>query len=49
MDITIAMWREDISRGHLSRWELYKYGKYPEWWLDSVLKNITPDTTGRLF
>lgn len=49
MDITIAMWREDIGRGHLSKYELYKCGEYPEWWLDSVLKNIVVDASGNLF
>ena len=48
MDITLSMWREDIGRGHLSKYELYKSGDFPHWWLDSVLKNIVLDTSGDL-
>lgn len=40
MDITISMWREDISNGHLFVPDLYR--EYPSWWLDKILKNITP-------
>lgn len=37
MDVNVAMWNEDISKGHLPRRELYL--DYPEWdwWLDKVL------------
>jgi hypothetical protein len=38
LDVNVAMWNEDISRGHLPRKELYDDEKYPHWWLDKVLK-----------
>jgi len=41
MDITIKMWREDISECMLFKHELYASGRYPEWWLDSVLDGVT--------
>ena len=37
MGVTISMWREDRLSGHLRLRELYEDGKYPHWWLDSVL------------
>lgn len=36
LDVNVAMWNEDIARGHLPRQELYE--EYPHWWLDKVLK-----------
>lgn len=38
MDITIAMWREDIQQGLLTKFELYEDPNLPDWWLDRVLK-----------
>lgn len=38
LNVTVAGWREDIRTGYLFRSELYDDGKYPHWWLDSVLK-----------
>lgn len=38
MGVTIAMWKEDNARGHLSYNELYKDERLPHWWLDKVLK-----------
>ena len=35
MDITVAMWREDIAGGLLQRVELVN--EFPTWWLDKVL------------
>lgn len=40
LNVTIKMWKEDIECGMLYKWELYEDGKFPEWWLDSVLNNI---------
>lgn len=37
MNVTIAMWNEDISSGILRKAELYEDGKFPHWWLDNVL------------
>lgn len=34
IDITVAMWREDLG-GLITREELA--GEYPDWWLDKVL------------
>lgn len=36
MDVSVAMWREDIPKGLLSRTELEADG-FPSWWLDRVL------------
>jgi hypothetical protein len=40
MDVTVAMWREDIRLGTLFRFELYQDPTFPDWWLDRVLANI---------
>ncbi len=40
MDITVKMWREDISNCMLFKYELYNCGRYPDWWLDNVLNGI---------
>ncbi len=37
MEVTVRMWREDISKGLLFTWELYEDGRFPHWWLDEVL------------
>lgn len=37
LDVTLAMWLEDIRDGILRRSELYEDGKFPHWWLDRVL------------
>jgi hypothetical protein len=42
LSVTVAMWKEDIRGGILFKEELYKDGKYPQWWLDSVLKHSKP-------
>ena len=39
MNITLAMWQEDIEDGLLAKFELYEDGKYPHSWLNEVLKN----------
>jgi hypothetical protein len=36
MDVTIKMWREDISLGNLFLFELYDDPTFPDWWLDRV-------------
>lgn len=38
LNVTVAMWKEDIEKGLLFKRELYQDGKYPEWWLDNVLR-----------
>jgi hypothetical protein len=38
MQITVNMWREDIKKGLLFVWELYEEKRYPNWWLDEVLR-----------
>lgn len=37
MDVTISMWREDITKGLLFVWELYADPALPDWWLDKIL------------
>lgn len=39
LNVHVKMWKEDISLGLLYKRELYEDGKFPHWWLDSVLKN----------
>jgi hypothetical protein len=36
MDVTLAMWREDIRLGTLFIHELYQDPSFPHWWLDRV-------------
>lgn len=38
MGVNIAMWKEDIAKGYLFKFELYQDPTYPHWWLDKVLK-----------
>lgn len=40
LNVTIAMWKEDIERGLLQKCELYNDELFPHWWLNKVLKNI---------
>jgi hypothetical protein len=40
LNVTVAMWKEDIAQGLLFKHELYQDPKFPEWWLDSILKNM---------
>ena len=40
MDVGIEMWREDIEKGLLFKWELYDSPDLPDWWLDKVLKDV---------
>jgi hypothetical protein len=37
MDVTVAMWKDDLAKGLLFRQELYSEPCYPHWWLDLVL------------
>ena len=45
MDLTVAMWREDIPRGLLYKSELTDL--YPKWWLDKVIGDVMPPTVTR--
>jgi hypothetical protein len=38
--LTVSMWREDINKKYLFKWELYDNPDFPDWWLDSVLKGL---------
>ena len=38
LGVTVSMWNEDISKGYLTRSELYRDPRLPEWLLDRVLK-----------
>ncbi len=42
MDVTVAMWIEDILDGYLQVGEIYKDPKYPRWWLDKIFSDIKP-------
>lgn len=37
LGVTVAMWKEDLAKGLLSRAELYADPRLPNWWLDKVL------------
>jgi hypothetical protein len=37
LNLQVNMWKEDIEKGFLRKFELYEDGKYPHWWLDRVL------------
>ena len=37
LNLNVTMWKEDIERGLLFKWELYEDPKFPHWWLDKVL------------
>lgn len=43
IDITVAMWREDVGSEFLPRCELYDDPNYPNWWLDKVLPPMRKD------
>lgn len=38
LGVNVAMWKEDIARGHLPKSELYEDERFPHWWLDRVLR-----------
>ena len=40
LNLTVAMWKEDISKGYLFKNELYEDYNLPDWWLDKVLKRL---------
>lgn len=37
LSVTVAMWKEDIEQKLLFKHELYEDGRFPKWWLDSVM------------
>ena len=37
LNVTVAMWKEDLARGTLFRVELYNDPRFPHSWLDKVL------------
>ena len=37
LNLQVTMWKEDISKGLLRKFELYEDGNYPHWWLDRVI------------
>ena len=40
LSVNVTMWKEDIKQGLLFKQELYNDSKFPEWWLDSILKGM---------
>lgn len=49
MDVTIAMWIEDIERGLLQKIEIYEDYKYPRDWTEGVLRNVVPCSRPSLY
>lgn len=45
LDITLAMWKEDIVNGLLTKYELIQDG-YPESWISRVLAGVYVKRTG---
>lgn len=45
LSLQVTMWKEDIYKGLLFKFELYDDPNYPHWWLDSIFKD-TQDLTG---
>lgn len=45
LNLQVTMWREDIRRGWLAKFELYEDPAYPHWWLNSVLKDVCVGVT----
>lgn len=37
LNVCVAMWKEDIAKCTLFKWELYDDPNLPDWWLDKVL------------
>jgi len=37
LNVTVTMWKEDIEKGLLFKFELYDDPKFPDWWLNKVL------------
>lgn len=40
MDITIAMWEEDIRLGYITKYDFYSDPSLPSWFLDKVIKDV---------
>ena len=40
LNVTVAMWLEDIRSGLLFKFELYEDPGLPNWWLDGVLAGV---------
>lgn len=38
LSVSVAMWKEDVSKGLLFKQELYDDPDLPHWWLDNVFK-----------
>jgi hypothetical protein len=38
LNLSVAMWKEDMEKGCLFKQELYNDPKFPHWWLDKVFK-----------
>jgi hypothetical protein len=45
LNVQVTMWREDIRRGWIFKHELYEDGRFPHWFLDSVLDGLYNDIT----
>lgn len=38
LGVHVTMWKEDMAKGLLFKFELYDDGMFPHWWLDSIFK-----------
>jgi len=38
LNVNVAMWKEDIKKGLLTKYELYSDPQIPDWWLDKIFK-----------
>jgi len=38
LNVTVAMWKEDMDNGTLFKKELYDDPNIPNWWLDKIFK-----------
>jgi hypothetical protein len=44
LNLQVTMWREDLRRGWLAKWELYETD-LPNWWFDSILDGLYDNCT----
>jgi len=40
LNVFVDMWKEDLKKGFLFKFELYEDPDLPDWWLDKVLKKF---------
>lgn len=40
LSVQVEMWKNDIRKGLLFKWELYEDEQFPHWWLDDIFRKI---------